>query len=60
VETIYSSVETCRLNGVDPLAHLEDVLIRVWETGPECIADLAPDRWAANAARRTEESFVLA
>ncbi len=57
--TMYSLVETCRLNGVDPLAYLEDVLIRVRETGPEGIADLAPDRWAANAARRTEDSLVL-
>jgi transposase len=56
---MYSLVETCRLNGVDPLAYLEDVLIRVRETGPEGIADLAPDRWAANAALRAEESLVL-
>ena len=58
--TMYSLVETCRLNGVDPLAYLEDVLVRVRETGPDGIADLAPDRWAADAARRSAAPLVLA
>jgi hypothetical protein len=45
---MYSSVETCRLNGVDPFAYLEDVLIRVRETGPK-----ASRIWHPIAAQRT-------
>jgi transposase len=42
---LYSLVATCEANGVNPLAYLEDVLIRVHEHPNSRIDELLPHRW---------------
>jgi transposase len=44
---LYSLVATCEANGVNPLAYLEDVLIRVHEHPNSRIDELLPHRWQA-------------
>ncbi|EKV25860.1 Mobile element protein [Caenispirillum salinarum AK4] len=43
---IYSVVETCRLNGIDPLAWLRDVLARLPTHDADRLDDLLPGAWA--------------
>jgi transposase len=47
---IYTLIETCKLNDVDPRAWLADVLARLPDHAAKRIADLLPWNW--QAARR--------
>jgi transposase len=47
---LYSLVLSCKENGVDPQAYLEDVLTRVSTTPASRIAELTPWGWAAARA----------
>jgi len=44
---IYTLIETCKLNGVDPQAWLTDVLARLPDHPARRIGDLLPWNWAA-------------
>lgn len=44
---IYTLIETCKLNGVDPRAWLADVLARLPDYPSKRIADLLPWNWQA-------------
>ena len=44
---IYTLIETCKLNGVDPQAWLADVLARLPDHPARRIGDLLPWNWAA-------------
>lgn len=50
---LYGMFGTCRLQGVNPYAWLEDVLTRVRDHPADRMAELAPRQWAA--ARRAAE-----
>lgn len=45
--TIYTLIETCKLNDVDPRAWLADVLARIADHPAKRIADLLPWNWKA-------------
>jgi transposase len=47
---LYSLVSTCEANGVDPIAYLRDVLMRVDTHPASRIDELLPHRWVAAAA----------
>ena len=47
---IYTLIETCKLNGVDPRAWLADVLARIAGHPMKKIADLLPWNWKASMA----------
>lgn len=42
---VYSLIETCKLNGVDPFAYLKDVLTRLPTLKARDLDDLLPWRW---------------
>jgi transposase len=42
---LYTLVATCEANGVDPLAYLTDVLLRLDETPSSSIDSLLPQNW---------------
>ena len=42
---IYTLIETCKLNDVDPRAWLADVLVRISDHPAKRIADLLPWNW---------------
>jgi transposase len=42
---IYSVVRSCEINGVDPIAYLTDVLMRVQTHPGSRLEELLPDRW---------------
>lgn len=42
---VYSLIETCKLNGVDPYAYLKDVLTRLPTQKARDLDDLLPWRW---------------
>jgi transposase len=44
---VYSLIETCKLNSIDPFAWLRDVLTRIADHPINRIADLLPWHWAA-------------
>ena len=44
---IYSLIETCKLNGVDPYAYLRDVLGRIADHPINRIDELLPWNWAS-------------
>jgi transposase len=46
--TIASLIETCKLNDVDPLGWLADVLARLPDYPANKVADLLPWNWKAN------------
>lgn len=48
---VYSLIETCKLNGIDPFAWLRDVLARIAEHPIRRIDELLPWNWAARAAQ---------
>ena len=50
---IYSLVQTCRLNDVDPQAWLADVLARIAEHPAHRLDELLPWNWAVERERRT-------
>lgn len=43
--TVYSLVESCKLAGVNPLAYLSDVLVRVRTHPARLVDELLPARW---------------
>lgn len=45
--TLYSLVASCELNGVNPIAYLADVLLRIDRHPAAKIDELLPDAWAA-------------
>jgi transposase len=45
---VYTLIETCKMNGVDPQAWLADVLARLPDHPANKIADLLPWNWKAN------------
>lgn len=47
---IYTLVESCKLAGVDLLAYLADVLVRVATHPAKWIDELLPANWAAQFA----------
>ena len=49
---LYSLVLSCKENGVDPQAYLEDVLGRVATTPMSAIAELTPWGWKAARAEK--------
>ena len=42
---IYSLVETCRLNGINPEAYLTDVIARIGRTKIQALDTLLPFNW---------------
>lgn len=53
---LYSLVLSCRENGIDPQAYIEDVLTRVSTTPVSRIAELTPWGWAAARAADLQPS----
>lgn len=52
---IYSIVETCRLNGIDPHAYLADVIDKMAKGWPRTrLAELLPWQWKAARAKAAE------
>lgn len=47
---LYSLVLSCKENGVDPQAYIEDLLTRVSSTPASRVAELTPWGWAAARA----------
>ncbi len=45
---VYTLVETCKMNDVDPQAWLADVLARLPDHPANKVADLLPWNWKAN------------
>lgn len=43
---LYTVVATCEANGVEPLAYLTDILLRLDSTPADRIDDLLPQNWA--------------
>ncbi len=50
---IYTLVESCKVSGVDALAYLADVLVRVATHPATRIGELLPANWAKQFAART-------
>lgn len=48
---IYSLVESCKIAGVDPVAYLADVLVRVGDADERGLTQLIPANWAPAASR---------
>jgi transposase len=42
---LYSLVATCEANGVNPIAYLRDVLVRISTHPADRIDELLPDHW---------------
>lgn len=51
---MFTLIETCKLNGVDPRAWLADVLARIADHPARQIADLLPWNWASTRAAATQ------
>ena len=50
---IYSLIESCKLNGLDPYAYLRDVLSRIADHPIKRIDELLPWNWQARAMAET-------
>lgn len=48
---LYSLIQTCKLQGVNPQEYLADVLSRIWETPIGEVAELTPRGWREARAR---------
>ncbi len=48
--TFYSLIETCKLNGIDPFAYLQDVLARLPSHPANALDELLPHNWAGQTA----------
>jgi hypothetical protein len=44
---VYSLIETCKLNGIDPFVWLRDVLTRIAAHPTDRVDELLPWHWAA-------------
>ena len=49
---VYTLIETCKLNDVDPQAWLADVLARINDHAIHRLIELLPWNWAAEIERR--------
>jgi len=47
---IYTLIETCKLNGIDPRAWLADILARIADHPAKRITELLPWHWCATTA----------
>ncbi len=54
---LYSIIESCRSRGINPLEYLRDVLTQLPETTNWEVAELTPEKWAAN--RGTDQDVLL-
>jgi transposase len=45
---VYSLIETCKLNAIDPEAHPRDILVHIADHKINRIAELLPWNWKAN------------
>jgi len=55
---LYSLIQSCKLAGVEPLAYLRDVLMRV-ATHPQVrIAELTPKAWAKTGPDKPQEPAI--
>jgi transposase len=52
----YTFVMTCRVNGVDPVAWLTDVLPRIGGTKKSELAELLPAKWKCARAKATDKA----
>jgi transposase len=48
--SLYTLIETAKLNGLDPEAYLRDVLTRIADHPVQRLADLMPWNWASTRA----------
>lgn len=48
--TYYSLIDTCKLNGIDPFAYLQDVLSRLPSHPVNRLDELLPHTWAFQSA----------
>jgi hypothetical protein len=48
---VYTLIECCRRRGIDPFAHLKDVLTRLPGATNWTIGELVPGAWAAAQVR---------
>ena len=55
---VYSLIETCKLNGVDPRAWLADILARLPDHPAHRVAELMP--WARKASQETAARVATA
>jgi transposase len=51
---IYSLIETCKQNGVDPLAYLADVLQRIPTHLNKNIKELLPYNWVSSSVAQMQ------
>jgi transposase len=49
---VYTLIETCKMNDVDPLVWLADVLARLPDQPANKVADLLPWNWKVNHQSR--------
>ena len=52
---VYSLIETCKLNAIDPEAYLRDILARIADHKINRIAELLPWNWKVNQASAKTE-----
>lgn len=57
--TIYTIIENCRINGIDPFTYLTDVLPRIQDHPINRVSELLPRQWAA-ARSASEEKEAAA
>jgi len=56
--TLYSLVESCRMQGIDPFAYLRDVIDRISTHPASRITELTPRGWAEAAGPRPTERIL--
>jgi transposase len=56
---IYSLIETCKQNDVDPLAYLANVLARIPTHPNKLIKELLPYNWKSPAVRTAEAAMAM-
>ena len=56
---IYSLIETCKQNDVDPVAYLADVLARIPTHPNRLIKELLPYNWKSPAVRAAEAAMAM-
>jgi transposase len=53
---IYTIIENCRINGIDPVAYLTDVLPRIQDHQVKRVSELLPRQWAAARTAAREQN----